>query len=56
MKLWYMHGNELRKIENIVDVKHGQMYYHVTHGRPGYTGQQVKTKVFTRFIVAIEEF
>lgn len=50
-----MLGDELRVIDNIVDAKHGLTYYHVTHLKPNSI-QQVRTKVFTRFIVAIEEF
>lgn len=58
MKLYYMHGRELRVIDKIVDAKYGQTYYHITHEIEDYRGMRVnvKSKVFTRFIVLLEEF
>lgn len=57
MKLWYMLGQDVMKIENIVETKYGQTYYIVTHKKPGVIGgPNITTKVFTRYIVKIEEF
>lgn len=56
MKLWYMLGNDLRAIEDIVEIKHGLTYYLVTYRKPGVIGApNLRTKIFTRYIVRIDD-